>query len=216
MAPMFIVFSFTYGLAIYLVVLLAGMRWSGREFGDVVFARLRNLLGVFVAASLYFVVVYHLTNLYITQRHGVEAFVLLNGGGVTKMFWIGQILLGSVVPLVICFNAGLGRSRALVVLACVLVVLGGLAQMYVTIIGGQAYPMPLLAGKEVVGSSFFDGVVAPYSPSAPELMLGVGGIGIALVMVAFAVKVLPFLPQSLADAVADPHRKAETGTAATA
>ena len=208
MAPMFIVFSFTYGLAIYLVVLLAGMRWSGREFGDVVFARLRNLLGVFVAASLYFVVVYHLTNLYITQRHGVEAFVLLNGGVVTKMFWIGQILLGGAVPLLICFHSGLGRSRALVILACVLVVLGGLAQMYVTIIGGQAYPMPLLAGKEVVGSSFFDGVVAPYSPSAPELTLGVGGIAIALVMVAFAVKVLPFLPQSLADAVADPHHEA--------
>jgi molybdopterin-containing oxidoreductase family membrane subunit len=194
------------------MVLLAGMRWSGRAFGDVVFTRLRNLLGVFVAASLYFVLVYHLTNLYITQRHGVEAFVLLNGGIVTKMFWIGQILLGSVLPLLICFHSGLGKSRALVVLACVLVVLGGLAQMYVTIIGGQAYPMPLLAGKEVVGSSFFDGVVAPYSPTAPELMLGVGGIGIALIMVTFALKVLPFLPETLADAVADPHHKAEGGT----
>src|SRR3990167_5282030 len=42
LAPMFIIMSFAYGLAIFLLVLLAAMRWSGREFGDVVFARLRN------------------------------------------------------------------------------------------------------------------------------------------------------------------------------
>ncbi|MCR4332911.1 MAG: polysulfide reductase NrfD, partial [Sulfuricaulis sp.] len=70
-APMFIIMSFEFGLAIFLVVLMAGMRWTGRELGNVVFGRLRNLLGVFVAAVLYFVTVYHLTNLYITQRHGI-------------------------------------------------------------------------------------------------------------------------------------------------
>ncbi len=207
MAPMFIVMSFAYGLAIYLVVLIASMRWSGRELGDVVFGRLRNLLGVFVAAVLYFVTVYHLTNLYITQRHGIEGFILLNGGAYTKMFWLGQVLIGGAVPLVILFSR-LGQSRALVVLASMLVVLGGLAQMYVTIIGGQAYPMPLMPGKEVVASSFFDGMVASYSPSLPEVVLGVGGIGLALVMATFAMKVLPFLPQSLSDADADPHYKA--------
>ena len=89
-APMFIIMSFEFGLAIFLVVLMAGMRWTGRELGDVVFGRLRNLLGVFVAAVLYFVTVYHLTNLYITQRHGIEGFILLNGGIYTKMFWLGQ------------------------------------------------------------------------------------------------------------------------------
>jgi len=212
MAPMFIVFSFAYGLAIYLVVLLAGMNWSGRSIGDVVFNRLRNLLGVLIAGSFYFVLVYHLTNLYITQRHGVEAFILVDGGIYTRMFWIGQVLLGYVVPLVILFHSGLGKSRALVVLACVLAVLGGLAQMYVTIIGGQAYPMPLLAGKEVVASSFFDGKVGSYAPSLPEVLLGVSGIGIALALTAFAIKVLPFLPQSLADADADPHHKASAGS----
>ncbi|KPL25874.1 MAG: molybdopterin oxidoreductase, partial [Acidithiobacillales bacterium SM1_46] len=164
MAPMFIVFSFAYGLAIYMIVLLAGMNWSDRRVGEAVFGRLRKLLGVFIAGSFYFVLVYHLTNLYITQRHGVEAFILLDGGVYTKMFWIGQVLLGYVAPLVILFHPSLGKSRALVMLACVLTVLGGIAQMYVTIIGGQAYPMQLLAGKEVVESSFFDGRVGSYAP----------------------------------------------------
>jgi Ni/Fe-hydrogenase subunit HybB-like protein len=213
MAPMFIVFSFAYGLAIYMVVLLAGMNWSDRRVGEAVFGRLRKLLGVFIAGSFYFVLVYHLTNLYITQRHGVEAFILLDGGVYTKMFWIGQVLLGYVAPLVILFHPALGKSRALVMLACVLTVLGGIAQMYVTIIGGQAYPMQLLAGKEVVESSFFDGRVGSYAPSLPEVVLGVSGLGIALFLAAFALKVLPFLPQSLADADADPHHKATAGEA---
>ena len=213
MAPMFIVFSFAYGLAIYMIVLLAGMNWSDRRVGEAVFGRLRKLLGVFIAGSFYFVLVYHLTNLYITQRHGVEAFILLDGGVYTKMFWIGQVLLGYAAPLVILFHPSLGKSRALVMLACVLTVLGGIAQMYVTIIGGQAYPMQLLAGKEVVESSFFDGRVGSYAPSLPEVVLGVSGLGIALFLAAFALKVLPFLPQSLADADADPHHKATAGEA---
>jgi hypothetical protein len=35
-------------------------------------------------------------------------------------------------------------------------------------------------------------------------------------MAAFAMRVLPFLPQSLSDAAADPHYKAEAAKAATA
>ena len=206
LAPLFIVLSFAYGLAIFILVLFAATRWTGRPLGDVMVMRLKNLLGVFVAGILYFVAVYHLTNLYMTGKHDVERFILLDGGIYTRMFWIGQILIGGVLPLALLFSR-LSQSRALIALAAVLVIIGGLAQMYVTIIGGQAFPMPLFPGKEV-SSSFFDGVVATYSPSLPEFLLGIGGIGIALGMTVFAIKVLPFLPTSLADADVDPHHKA--------
>ena len=205
LAPMFIILSFAYGLAIFILVLFAATRWTGRPLGDVMVTRLKNLLGVFIAGILYFVTVYHLTNLYMTGKHDVERFILLDGGVYTRMFWIGQILIGGVLPLILLFSR-LSRSRVLIALAALLVIVGGLAQMYVTIIGGQAFPMPLFPGKEV-SSSFFDGVVAPYTPSLPEFLLGLGGIGIALGMTAFAIKVLPFLPVSLADADVDPHHR---------
>lgn len=211
LAPMFIILSFAYGLAIFLLVLMAASRGTGRPLGDVMITRLKNLLGIFVASALYFIVVYHLTNLYITGKHDIERFILLDGGVYTRMFWIGQILVGGVLPLVIVFS-GLGRSRAMIVLASVLVVLGGLAQMYVTIIGGQAFPMPLFPGKEVT-SSFADGIVGSYTPTLPEALLGIGGIGIALTLSVFAMKVLPFLPQSLSDADVDPHYQPEAGKA---
>ena len=64
--------------------------------------------------------------------------------------------------------------------------------------------MELFPGKEIT-SSFFDGVVASYSPSLPEVILGVGGIGLALAATVVGIRVLRFLPTSLADEVIDPH-----------
>ena len=203
-APMFIVMSFSFGLAIYILVLLASMSWTGRPLGDVVLTRLKNLLGTFIAGVLLFVLAYHLTNLYATEHHGWERFILLDGGIYTSLFWIGQILLGSLVPLGLIFHPTLGKSRTAIAWAAGLVIIGGLAQMYTIIIGGQAYPLVLFPGMEV-RSSFSDGIVNAYSPSAPEVLLGLSGMAIAMIAVAIGVKLLRFLPEDLSDAVADPH-----------
>jgi molybdopterin-containing oxidoreductase family membrane subunit len=198
LAPMFIIMSFSFGLAIFVLVLMAACRWTGRPLGDVMLARLKNLLGVFVGAVLYFVAIHHLTNLYIARQHEVERFMLVDGGVYPMLFWIGQILIGSLLPLALLFSRALGRSRRAIAAAATCVILGGLAQLYVLVIGGQAYPQLLFPGKEV-SSSFFDGVVAGYAPSLPEVALGVGGVALALALTAVALKVLPFLPGSLAD-----------------
>lgn len=198
LAPMFIIMSFAYGLAVYLMVLATAYSWTGRTLGDTVMQRLRYLLAIFVAAVLYFVVTYHMTNLYFTKFHSVEAFILRDGGIFTTLFWIGQILVGCVIPLVILLTA-LGKSRTWIMIACALVIIGGVLQMYVTIIGAQAYPLDLFPGM-IEKSSFYDGVVHDYAPSVPELFLGLGGVAIALLVTTFAVKVLRLLPESLDDA----------------
>lgn len=198
LAPMFIIMSFAYGLAVYLMVLAAAYAWTGRTLGDAVMMRLKSLLVVFVAAVLYFVVVHHMTNLYFTKFHAVEAFILRDGGIFTTLFWVGQILIGCVAPLVILLS-GLGKQRTWIMIACALVVLGGMAQMYVTIIGAQAYPLSLFPGM-IESSSFYDGEVHSYTPSTAELFLGLGGVAVALLVTTFAVKVLRLLPASLDDA----------------
>ena len=208
MAPMFIVMSFSYGLAIYLLVLMALYAWTKRDLGDFVVDKLRGLLVVFIAGALYMVVVQHLTNLYATEHHAVERFILLEGGIYTTAFWVGQVLIGSLFPMFLLLYPGTRNSRQAIGLACLLVVAGGLAQMYVTIIGGQAFPLILFPGMEV-SSSFFDGQVGSYAPSAPEVGLGIGGIAIALLLVTIGVKFLKFTPETLGDPVMDPHFKAE-------
>jgi molybdopterin-containing oxidoreductase family membrane subunit len=203
LAPLFIVMSFSFGLAIFVLVLMAACRWSARALGDVVLNRLGNLLGVFVATVLYFVAVYHLTNLYVTRQHEVERFILLDGGAYTTLFWIGQVLLGSLVPLALLLGRVSRRSRWAIGLSALCVIAGGLAQLYVIIVGGQAYPQVMFPDKDVA-SSFFDGVVAGYAPSLPEVALGAGGVALALALTAVALKVLPFLPHSLADGDVSP------------
>ena len=204
MAPMFVIMSFAFGLAIFLLVLLVAYRGSERPLGNVVLFRLKNLLGVFIAAVLYFVLVQHLTNLYATEHHGIEAFILRDGGLYTFLFWVVQVGLGSILPMVLLFHPTLGKDLRMIVTAAVLTIIGGFAQLYVLLIGGQAFPLVMFPGKEV-SSSFYDGVVSAYSPSLPEILLGLGGIGIAMALVTLAVRVLHILPESLADEVADPH-----------
>ena len=109
MAPMFVIMSFSFGLAIFILVLMAACKWDDRQLGDAILLRLKNLLGVFIGAVLYFVLVYHLTNLYITEHHGFERFILLDGGIYTGLFWIVQIGLGSLLPLALLYLPSIGN-----------------------------------------------------------------------------------------------------------
>ncbi|TRZ90013.1 MAG: molybdopterin oxidoreductase [Rhodocyclaceae bacterium] len=197
LAPMFIIFSFNYGLALFMLILMGLYKGDQRPLGDKLLGRMRSLLGTFVAASLYFTLVYHLTNLYFTKHHGLEAFLLLEGGVHTQVFWLGQVLVGYVVPMTILFNAALS-GRGWTVIAAVAAVLGGLSQMWVTIVGGQAYPIEMFPGY-AVSSSFYDGAVHAYSPSMVEVLLGVGGLATAILLTVGACKVLRFMPERLDD-----------------
>lgn len=207
MAPLFVAMSFSFGLAVYILVLLACYRGSDRQIGDVVMRKLSRLLGIFVAAVLYFTAVQHLTNLYAAEHIGVERFILMDGGIYTLLFWFGQVLVGGIIPMFLVFrptNAGSNRNA---VLASILVILGGFAQVYVIVIGGQAYPLDMFPGMEV-SSSFNDGIISGYAPSLPEIGLGLGGVAMAGLIVLFGIKLLRFLPVSLANAAIDPHHKA--------
>lgn len=191
MAPLFIAMSLAFGHAIFILVLVA--LGAGRREGEdaILIDRLGRLLGLFVAAVLYFTAIQHLTALYAPGRHGVERFLLVDGGVHTVLFWLVQIVLGGLVPLALVFLAR--RGRASVGAASALVVLGGLAQVYVIIIAGQAYPLTLFPGM-AVSSVIGDGAVATYVPSLPEIGLGLGGLGIAALVTLVGLKVLRFAP----------------------
>lgn len=206
MAPMFILMSFSFGLAIFILVVTVAFKGTQRPLGDLLVERLRKLLGVFIASVLFFVAIFHLTNLYITQRHGIEQFILAGDNVYTTLFWVGFVVVGSAIPLLLTLLPNFKKSLSAAVSASILVIAGGLSLVYVIIIGGQAYPLEIFPGKEV-SSSFFDGVVNQYSPSFPEIALGLGGTALALFIVSFVVKILSVLPDTLANAEIDPHYK---------
>ena len=196
MAPLFIAMSFAFGLALFILVTLVLFKLDGRVFGDKLMVRLGSLLGVFAAAVLYFTIVQHLTAIYAKEHAGVERFILLEGGIYTTLFWLVQVILGGLVPMALVF---LRPSRQSTILASLLVIIGGFAQLYVIIIGGQAYPLDIFPGYEVL-EGFNEGVINAYSPSIYELALGLGGVALALLAAGVGAKILRVLPTNLSDA----------------
>lgn len=206
MGPLFIVLSYVLGTAIYTLVLMVAYKCTGRELGDAVLNRLRYTLAIFIAAVLFFELARHLTNLYATEHHGVEAFILRDGGIYTLIFWGGQILLGSLLPMFLIWCDKFKNNRVALGAAAGFAILGGVSLIYTVLIGGQSYPMEMFPNS-IVESAYFDGVVNAYTPSLAEIVLGIGGVGVALLVILLGVKVLRLLPESLADSVADPHYK---------
>jgi len=200
MAPLFIAASFLWGLAFTVLVLQTVCRELQQELmTDEMVANFRGLLIIFALSTLYFTAVQHVTKIYWAEHRDAERFMLLDGGIYTAIFWLGQVLIGGLVPLAVLAFPGKGDARRAMTIASVLFLLGGLAFMYVTIIGGQAYPMRLFPGMEE-SSTYLDGVVAPYTPTLPELLLGLGGISIAMLATGVALKLMPFLPKVPASA----------------
>jgi molybdopterin-containing oxidoreductase family membrane subunit len=196
MAPLFVAASLADGLAVFILV-LAGLAALGGPAPDAaLWRRLGRLLGILAAASLYFAIVLHLTWLYAPGDRAVSRFLLLEGGVWPVLFWGGQVLLGTVVPLWLLF-----RHEGREMVAAALVAFGGLCQLAVVLIGGQAFPRDILPGWQVQ-SAFGDGRAAAYVPSVPEALLGLSGLAIALLLVLLGCRLLRILPQRFTESPA--------------
>lgn len=194
LAPMFVVLSFGWGLAVFLIAQSCIYAWNGLQLPPPIQARMARLLGLFVAAGMYFVLVFHLTNLYWSRQTAFERFILMDGGAYTWLFWCGYVGVGTVAPAAALFLSDATRGARGAVAAAALVLVGAFAQLYVFIVGGQAFPLSIFPGY-AARSDFFDGAIASYAPSLPEVLLGTGGLGVAFVITAVGVRALQFVPQ---------------------
>jgi Ni/Fe-hydrogenase subunit HybB-like protein len=201
--PLFVVLSFAWGLAAFLLTQAALGAATGRAAPADLERRMRNLLGVFVASAGYLTLVQHLTSAYFARQLAFERFLLVDGGVYPLLFWGGYVAIGTLAPLALVFGPR-RESKGTIVAASALVVAGAFAFLYVFIIGGQAWPLDIFPGLDAQ-STFGDGQVASYVPSLPELLLGLGGIAIAFLIALVGLRVLPFAP---ADDAAHPDTTA--------
>lgn len=196
LAPLFIALSLLLGTAIFYKVLFWMNKGLNIPLGSEIILRFRKLLIYFTFAVFYLTILSHLTNLYATKHHEYEFFLLFSGNIYTILFWIGQILIGTFIPLLILYSKNFSTTKMGLLISSALIILGGFFQLYVIIISGQAFPLDLFPGY-TESSSFQDGIVSPYTPSMYEFMLGLGGIGISAVIYIFAIMILDFTPKSL-------------------
>ena len=110
LVPLFLAMSFAWGLAVFLVVQSALYRWNGLPPPAAIRQRMQNLLGLFVVAVLFFVLVYHLTSIYFAKQTAFERFILRDGGVYPQLFWWGYVVAGSLVPLFLVWRPGVRRQ----------------------------------------------------------------------------------------------------------
>jgi molybdopterin-containing oxidoreductase family membrane subunit len=201
LAPLFIVLSLSWGLAVFLPTQAALHAWNRSALAPEILRRMRRLLGLFVAAGLFLTLVLHLTSAYFARQVDFERFLVLDGAPYPLLFWLGYVGAGCLVPMLLAFHPRFDSARALIA-GSLLVVLGAFAWLYVFIIGGQAWPLDIFPGY-AASSSFADGAIGRYAPSPPELLLGLGGAGIAFMITVIGARVLPFLPQDDTAPLAD-------------
>lgn len=199
-APLFIAMSLQLGMAVFILVLVASCVWANRRLGVGFLERPKNLFALFTVAVFYLVTVYFLTNLYITEQRGIALFMLANGGIYTFLLWVGYGLIGTLIPIVVLYHPTLGKTLGGILGAALSGIVGGFSLLYTLIIGGQAYPLDIFPGMEIIHSGFFDSGVHAYAPSIWEILLGIGGIGVAGLLTVLGLRVLPFLflPTALA------------------
>ena len=193
LAPLFIIMSLLYGTAVYYLIIRIINRYLNFNISEEIISNLRNLTLYFLFANLYFLALYHVTNLYIAKHINFELFILTSGGIYTFIFWIGQVLIGLILPLVLIMSNKFKDTIALKY-ASILVLLGGFSAMHVIIIGGQAFPLNIFPDHIILDSAFYDNVVHSYTPSIYEFILGIGGIALALIIVLIGIANFKFLP----------------------
>ena len=205
LAPLFIVMSLLYGTAVYYLILKTISKFHNTYISDDIVKNLRKLTIMFLFANLYFLFLYHITNMYIAKHLDYEIFILSSGGIYTIAFWVGQLFVGIIMPIILMNSSRLSLEYSLI-LSSVLILIGSFIAMYVIIIGGQAYPLTIFPDHVIIESSFYDNVVHSYIPSVYELGLGLGGVALALIIVLIGIANFKFLPTIIKPANVIPNK----------
>jgi molybdopterin-containing oxidoreductase family membrane subunit len=178
--PSFIAAALSSGTACMILVILGLFKITERPLDHRLIQRLGKLLAIFCVVVLYFLFVENAYRLYLVESREAAKFFLFDGT-MGALFWGGLIVGGSILPAVLLFNPGTGKSIPAIVIASVLVVFGVLCERYLIVMPGQAHPPELLPGWEITGSAAVEGI-ASYHITIYEVLQAVGVLG----MIGFA------------------------------
>ncbi|MBF0178415.1 MAG: polysulfide reductase NrfD [Magnetococcales bacterium] len=191
-APTFVAASLTSGTAIGILLLVYAYRNTDRFMDDRLIFGMRNALIFFMMLFAYLLVVEKFTRFYDPASYDVQIWILT--GSWAWLYWGGVWGVGVIIPLLLLFNHSIGNRVGGITLASGFVVAGVFCFVGHVLLAGQAYPLDLFPGY-AVSSPFLDGVVGSYTPTLPELFLGLGGVGVSGVIFLLGVRFLRMLPK---------------------
>jgi molybdopterin-containing oxidoreductase family membrane subunit len=145
--------------------------------------RVAQVLGYMMIAYLYWRFWDWLAQTYTYEPGRTEAFELLTKGPLSFNFWVGEMILGALLPTIILLKRSWRQTPLWRMLAFVMIVGGVVAFRFDTNIVGFLAVIPYTPGEMIVQYT-------TYSPSLIEWAAGLGIITFGLLSVSVGVKYL--------------------------
>jgi len=181
---LFIMSAVAGGMALTVFASMLSSRLTKRAvIKEELLERVSNFIGWMMAAYLYFRFWDALSMTYTYQAGRTEGLNLLTGGTLSFNFWVGEILLGTVAPMIILINKKARANQILRMAALALIVGGIVAYRWDTNLTGMFVMVSYLPGDLTVSYTM-------YRPSIVEWIAGFGIIAYGLTLFSLGVRYL--------------------------
>lgn len=183
-AVLFIMSAVAGGMALTVFASMLAARLTKRaSIKDELLERVSYFIGWMMAAYLYFRFWDALSMTYTYQAGRTEGLNLLTSGTLSFNFWVGEILLGAVAPMILLINKKTRLNPSLRMLALAFIVGGVVAYRWDTNLTGLLVMVSYLPGDLTVSYTM-------YRPSIVEWMAGLGIIAYGLTLFSLGVRYL--------------------------
>jgi len=205
---LFIVSAVAGGISLTALASMLSARLSKRvKVKDELIERLAFVVGWIMLGYLYFRFWDAFSMTYTYEPGRTEGLSLLTQGPLAFNFWVGEIILGAVIPIILLLNGKTRRHPEMRMVALALVVGGVAAYRWDTNLAGQLVVMTYLPHS-------IQTLFTSYTPSLIEFLAGAGVVAYGLMAFTIGVRYLRVVDHTDAHNVIPEPRIAEVGVGA--
>lgn len=184
MSVMFMFTAILAGISLTLLASMIAARVTSRaKVNDMLIERVSNFVGYLMIGYLYWRFWDWLAQTYTHEPGRSEAFDILTKGTLSFNFWIGELLLGALIPTIILLYRPARLSPFWRMLALAMIVGGVVAFRFDTNMVGLLAVISYLPGEATVSYT-------SYTPSLIEWASGMGIIAVGLLVFSVGVRYL--------------------------
>ncbi len=183
----FLTAALTSGTSLIILTTVVTFKLTQRAIKEELIFSLGRLLTGIILILFIMVFVDKLTHFYFPNR---EAVIYLFTGNYWWIFWIFQIGLGIILPLILLTHPRTRRSMKGVVYAATSVIIGVFGERAALVIPGTAHPQPLFPGK--IEGPWGEPGIFPITPW--ETLLSLSIVSFVILLFVLGLRYLEILP----------------------
>lgn len=202
----FLTAALTSGTSLIILTTVVTFKFTHRVIKDELIFSLSRLLTGIILILLVMVFFDKLTHFYFPNR---EAVVYLFTGDYWWIFWVFQIGMGIILPLILLAHPRTKRSLKGVIYAATSVVIGVFGERAALVIPGTAHPQPLFPGK--IEGPWGEPGIFPITPW--ETLLSLSIVSFVILLFVLGLRYLEILPAREGEPIplgADPMMEAKS------